>query len=269
MRDKKLTIISLGAGVQSSVMALMAAKGAITPMPDYAIFADTMAEPKAVYDWLDWLEEQLPFPVIRVSKGNLYEDIMDGTKRFATPPFFTSSPEGLGEGLLRRQCTTEYKIVPIIKKIRELAGYKPRQRIPADHVEQWIGISQDEIQRMKDANEKWINNRWPLLELRMSRLQCLEWMRDNGYNELPSKSACTFCPYHSNKAWRDMQSNDPDSWEQAVEVDNRIRKGFSKTTQRLYLHRSLVPLNQADLADPAKDQITFSFMDECDGMCGV
>lgn len=67
-------------------------------MPDYAIFADTMAEPKAVYDWLDWLEEQLPFPIIRVSKGNLLEDIMDGTKRFATPPFFTSSPEGVGEG---------------------------------------------------------------------------------------------------------------------------------------------------------------------------
>jgi len=89
----KLTVISLGAGVQSSVMALMAAKGEITPMPDYAIFADTMAEPQGVYAWLDWLEGQLPFPVIRVSKGNLYEDIMDGTKRFATPPFFTSSPD--------------------------------------------------------------------------------------------------------------------------------------------------------------------------------
>ena len=87
----KLTVISLGAGVQSSVMALMAAKGEITPMPDYAIFADTMAEPKAVYDWLDWLEEQLPFPVIRVSKGNLYEDIMDGTKRFI-PRTWRSSP---------------------------------------------------------------------------------------------------------------------------------------------------------------------------------
>ena len=66
-----------------------------------------------------------------------------------------------------------------------------------------------------------------------------------------------------------MQSNDPESWAQAVEVDERIRKGFSKTTQKLYIHRSLVPLSQADLADPAKDQITFSFMDECEGMCGV
>ena len=58
----KLTILSLGAGVQSSVMALMAARGEITPMPDCAIFADTQSEPKEIYDWLDWLETQLAFP---------------------------------------------------------------------------------------------------------------------------------------------------------------------------------------------------------------
>lgn len=65
----KLVVLSLGAGVQSSVMALMAAKGQITPMPDYAIFADTQAEPDHLYFWLDWLEKQLPFPVIRVTRG--------------------------------------------------------------------------------------------------------------------------------------------------------------------------------------------------------
>lgn len=64
--DRVKHIISLGAGVQSSTMALMAAAGEITPMPDCAIFADTQAEPKSVYKWLDWLEGQLPFPVIRV-----------------------------------------------------------------------------------------------------------------------------------------------------------------------------------------------------------
>ena len=57
-----INVLSLGAGVQSSTMALMAAKGEITPMPDCAIFADTQAEPQSVYDYLDWLEKQLPFP---------------------------------------------------------------------------------------------------------------------------------------------------------------------------------------------------------------
>src|SRR5215475_6635832 len=68
-----LTVISLGAGVQSSTMALMAAHGEIEPMPKCAIFADTQDEPHSVYTWLDWLEKQLPFPVVRVTAGRLSE----------------------------------------------------------------------------------------------------------------------------------------------------------------------------------------------------
>lgn len=64
-------ILSLGAGVQSSTLALMFKHGELTPMPDAAIFADPQAEPKRVYTWLDWLESQLPFPVYRVSRGSL------------------------------------------------------------------------------------------------------------------------------------------------------------------------------------------------------
>lgn len=119
-------IISLGAGVQSSTMALMASHGEITPMPDCAIFADTGAEPKRVYEWLDWLETQLPFPVYRVMHGegllaNLMLEIKRSGKkdRFVSIPFFTDSHNG---GMVRRQCTKEYKITPIEKKVRELVG---------------------------------------------------------------------------------------------------------------------------------------------------
>ena len=47
-----INVLSLGAGVQSSAMALMAAKGEITPMPDCAIFADTQAEPQSTTIWI-------------------------------------------------------------------------------------------------------------------------------------------------------------------------------------------------------------------------
>ena len=69
-----MNIISLGAGVQSSVMALMAARGEIDTMPDCAVFSDTQWEPKKVYEHLNWLEKQLPFPVYRVTNGNLRND---------------------------------------------------------------------------------------------------------------------------------------------------------------------------------------------------
>src|SRR5580765_8186785 len=82
MRLSSLRVISLGAGVQSTTMALMAAHGEITPMPDCAIFADTQWEPQAVYDHLRWLSSPnvLPFPVHAVTAGNLRQDIMNRSK---------------------------------------------------------------------------------------------------------------------------------------------------------------------------------------------
>ena len=264
-----MNILSLGAGVQSSTLALMAAKGEISPMPDCAIFADTGWEPKRVYDWLDWLESQLPFPVYRVSKGNIRDDIVSalGSRRFASIPFFTES-DSKGGGLLRRQCTREYKVEPITKKVRELMGLKPRQRAKGViDVTMWIGISTDEIIRMKPNRETWITNRWPLIEEKMSRQDCIDWMSKNGYPK-PEKSSCIGCPYHNDLAWRDMKNDDIDSWSDAVEVDKVIRGGIRGTKQRLFMHRSLKPLDEIDFRTLEDIGQLNMFNDECEGLCG-
>lgn len=263
-------VISLGAGVQSSTMALMFARGELEPMPDCAIFADTGAEPEAVYRWLDWLEAQLPFPVHRVMwKDGLLQNIIDsiGGGRFAGAPFYTESGTKR-EGQLRRQCTREFKVQPITKKLRELVGLKKGQRAPRETlVTQFIGISYDESIRMKPSREHWIDHRWPLVDLEMRRLDCLAWMESHGYPR-PSRSACTFCPYHSDKEWRDLQSQ-PADFAQAVEIDNLIRNGVRGTKEKLYLHRSLKPIDEIDF-DSAEDKgQQVMFADECEGMCGV
>lgn len=267
-KPKKMAIpeyLSLGAGVQSSTIAFMAAYGEITPMPKGAIFADTGAEPSGVYEWLKWMEELLPFPVHRVmEKDGLKAAILGSTSGFFAAPFYTTSANG--GGLTRRQCTREFKIAPITRKLRELEGIKPRQHAKGTVAIQWIGISWDEMQRMKEPRVKWLKHRWPLIEKQMTRLHCLEWMRDHNF-PLPQKSSCTFCPYRDNASWRDMKTNDPESWVDAVAMDEAIRD--RDKPQQLYVHRSMSPLADADLADPAKDQIVMSFMDECEGMCGV
>ena len=182
------SIISLGAGVQSTTMALMAACGEIGPMPDGAIFADTGAEPQGVYRHLDWLEKQLPFPIYRVSVGNLREEIVAamtglGHRMDARPPFFTSSG-----GMLRRQCTQDFKILPITRKVRELIGLKKGQRGPKTPVvEQWIGISCDEAMRMKPSRLTYIKHRWPLIEKEMRRSHCLSWNIAKGYPKPPEE----------------------------------------------------------------------------------
>ena len=264
-----LNIISLGAGVQSSTMALMAAEGELTPMPDCAIFADTGAEPKHVYDFLDYVESLVPFPVYRVMEGKGLErrtiSALEAGE-FSPVPFRTESA-GSGGGMLRRQCTGEFKIKPIERKVRELVGLKKGQRGPKEvAVQQWIGISMDESVRMKPSRVKWIEHIWPLIEKDMYRYDCINWMREHGYRE-PSKSACYFCPYHDNATWQNMKDHDPDSWERAVKMDELIRNGVRGTTEKLYLHRSMQPLTECDF-DPARDQFDM-FDHECEGMCGV
>lgn len=230
MIKNDLEAISLGAGVQSTTMALMAAKGLIEPMPDCAIFADTKWEPPAIYKHLDWLETQLPFPVYRVSAGNLREDVVNGTymgKESSTGTVINAIPAFVSTGgMIGRHCTTKYKIDPIIRQIRELLGVKRKQHVKQGvRVRQWMGISTDEAMRMKDSRHHYITNYYPLIDLGMSRADCEMWF-NMYFPERPplQKSACMGCPYHSMNYWYDMKHNRPDEFEDACEVDDSLRK---------------------------------------------
>ena len=270
--DPALRVISLGAGVQSTVMALMAAHGEIGPMPDCSIFADTGWEPQGVYDHLDWLEKQLPFPTYRVSVGNIRDDHIAGLNTtgqcFASIPMFTANG-----GMGRRQCTAEYKVAPIRKRQRELLGVQPQRRVPkGTEVEQWLGISTDEAGRIKPSRDKWQINHWPLIDADMSRQDCIKWFDAKYPARQLSKSACIGCPFHNNNNWRDLRDNDPVSWQDAVEFDKAIRHNGSKLVgmkEQQFLHRACVPLDEVDL-DTAEDrgQLNF-FINECEGMCGL
>ncbi len=245
-----LRVLSLGAGVQSSTLALMMAKGEIEPV-EHAIFADTQSEPRAVYAWLDWLEKQLPFPVHRVTAGNLAEDVLlsdTDESKYMLPTF--TLPAGMG----KRQCTSHYKLTPIRRKIRELSGGAP--------VEQVIGISYDEALRMKSSGVKYITNVYPLVERKITRGHCLEWLIAN-FGRVAPKSACKFCPYHDNEAW---QALEPDELEWVYVFDETIR---NLDSVKQYLHADRKPLREVDLRTPRQHGQTSMFGNECEGLCGV
>lgn len=168
-------------------MALMAVHGEIQPLPDCAIFADTQSEPKQVYDWLNYLEEILPFPVYRVTQGDLSAKIgkkPNGRFDYMPLPAFVQGGDGRA-ALLNRSCTRDFKIDPIRRKVRELIGLTRRRSPKEPIVVQWIGISADEVQRARPSREPWVQHRWPLLELRRTRAHCLEWMEAHGYPKPP------------------------------------------------------------------------------------
>ena len=276
-REPAIRSISLGAGVQSTVLALMADRGEYgLPKPDVAVFADTGWEPPHVYEHLDWLQSQLSFEVVRVNNGNLRENIMKGVnpagKPYLTIPAFLVNPDG-SPALASRQCTSYYKIKPIHDYLRRRLGLQYGRRAPkAVYAEVWMGISADEALRAKPSREEWIESRFPLVELEFSRGQLLNWFNEHYPDRYLPRSSCIGCPYHTNAEWKWLRDNDPESFQDAIEVDNALRNdpivkaGISKRGNA-YLHRLRRPLDEIDLSStPDYDSV---MLDECEGVCGI
>jgi len=269
-KKKHLRVLSLGAGVQSSTLALMIEHGEI-PMVDCAIFSDVGAEPKKVYDWLEYLKSKLSYPVHTVQWRNLKQDIIDASQgKYGgfTAPFYTMNIETEKKGLLRRQCTNDYKIKPVIKKIRSLLGYEKGERVAKDtKVELVMGISYDEMQRMKTNQHFYIENQYPLVERAIRRNHCIEWMEKNNYPK-PPRSACTFCPFHSNEEWRRIKEN-KEEWNEVVKLDKILRENETSLNSHLYLHKDCKPIDEVDLREKDEQTGQYSLLDECEGMCGI
>lgn len=275
----QLRILSLGAGVQSSTVALMSARGEL-PRFDAAIFADTGWESTRVYAWLDWLETQLPFPVVRVKRagpnlGDMWLEVASGDRSregSALPGMFLT-----GDGMSPFQCSKEFKTRVVLREIRRMIGLKPRQRGPKDiTVEQTLGIDVGEMFRMKDSEAPFVRNVFPLIDLRMRRGDCLRWMEERQYPE-PPRSSCIFCPFRSDQEWWDLQQTCPEDFARAIEFDRAIRPGWPRMEGQAFLHKSLKPLGSIDFSPPPD---LFSMMDDvvpgdwgtkqdCEGACGV
>lgn len=257
-------VLSLGAGVQSSTLALMFAKGEFEYMPDCAIFADTQAEPLEVYQWLDWLKSQLPFPLYIVSKGNLKEHVLQIKKNKKNSnyikmgiPAYTLKDDG-SKGILMRHCTSDFKINPIQKQVKKLYG--------KENVNMLLGISIDEAIRMKPSRVKNIVNQYPLIDKGMTRNDCLRWMESNQYPK-PPRSACVFCPYHSNHEWHRLKTEYPNEFQKAVEFEKQMQFNSDGILQTIpFLHPSLKPLDTVQFKDEKQVEL---FGNECEGMCGI
>jgi len=204
--DNPIRVLSFGAGVQSSTLLRMMIHGEIETV-QHAVFSDTGWEPKAVYEHMRVMRSEAEAAGIQfhiVSNGNIRDDALDINKRFAAMPLHVVNRSGAA-ALGRRQCTSEYKIKPLVAKQREIAGLLPGQRCKEHRITTVIGISWDEVQRMKDPLFPWIVNEYPLVDKRLTRQDCLTWNDKHGYAR-PPRSSCIGCPFHSNAEWRAIKA---------------------------------------------------------------
>lgn len=261
--------------MQSSTVLLMSCRG-VLPKLDAAIFADTRWEPKAVYRWLERVlipeSEKAGIPLHVVTKGNIKDDALRSRMRadeykqieggrWASMPLYTQLKDKDGEGQIRRQCTKEYKIDPVQRRARQIM-----ERGGMTEIRLWMGISGDEMRRMRMSKVRWIEHVYPLIfgfDRPWHRHDCLRWLKDNGFPDAP-RSACIGCPYRSAKEWKSLT---PEEWADAVDFDKAIRK-IGGLTAETYLHRSCKPLDQVDL-ESLEDKGQQNWLNECEGMCGV
>jgi hypothetical protein len=254
-----LKVVSLGWGIQSFTLAAMVALGELEPVA-FAIHANTTHEFSGTYafaaKWTPWLEERGVKVVTVRNEANPIPD-----NKVVDIPAFTIGKHNM-DGQLNRHCTGDWKIAPMRRHIQSIRAGQP--------VEQWIGISLDEFQRMRDSDVKYITNRYPLVEKRMTRNDCVKWLLAHGL-EVPPKSACTFCPFHSAAEWRKIKAS-PADWLEAVTVDRAIRR--ARPPYDLFVHSKRIPLEDVDLRTP-EEKGQMSIFDEpdengeCSGVCFI
>jgi hypothetical protein len=275
----QMKILSLGLGRQSTALYYLSSLNVIERF-DYAIFADTGAEKKSTYDYLEylkkWQKKNNGIEIIVANYKNLYRDLKNvKLKDFRAIPAFTQNSRN-EKGMLKRQCTTHYKIRQVNKKIKELYGLSGKQHYPLTSV--YIGITIDEIQRAKYPQEGWKIQIYPFLNfasyknvfesckynLFYTAQDCINYIKSLRV-PIPSKSSCTFCPYNTNSDFAQMKKYHVSDFAQALDIDETIRdSSHKKIKDNLYIHESCKPLFKVDLKSENNNLFNCS-----DGYCAI
>ena len=236
-----MKILSCGAGMQSTALALMSCENALAarkgweipnkdvPIYDLVIFCDLGMEPSWVLMQWQFIEKACDSAGIphKLLHTDLYGHLMEnfGERRTVSIPWWTLGDDGK-KSKMPRNCTIDFKIEMISKYIRwEVLGYRKGQRLK-DHDkkahEMHMGFSLEEERRCNESPNPMFVNKFPLVRMGWTRAEsyayCLDvWGLDT------KASACSFCPFHQNYFFKYLKENHPDEYAAVVEVDNLLR----------------------------------------------
>jgi hypothetical protein len=244
------TIWSYGGGTQSVAIAVLILQGRL-PKPDAVLIADTGRELSTTWDYMAEVTgpalERIGLPIQIVGTEYSRYDLMKSGRNLL--PAFTTQGDGIGK--LPTYCSNEWKQRPVRRWLRTHGHHD---------CDVWLGISTDEIERMKPSGLQWYRHVYPLIELvPTSRAGCVALVEGYGW-PTPPKSRCWMCPNQSPGAWQQMKRNQPDEFRQAIGLE----KDIQRTDPHLWLHSAAIPL--ADAVELSEAQ--HSLFDGCDsGYC--
>lgn len=257
-----MKILSCGAGMQSTALALMSCENArdgikypLVPIYDAIIFCDLRSEAAWVYAQVEFIsnacrESGIPFYVLDT---DLYGVFMRnfGSGHVTSIPFWSIGVDGK-KAKMRRHCTIDFKILKIQQFVRyQLLHYRWREKLREEDRgahELHIGFSAEERQRIFDSYHPMFVNKFPLAEMGLTRADnyryCLEtWGLDT------KASACTFCPFHRNYFFRHLKKHHPKNYAALIAFDQKLEREQPNTMikSKLFISRSRKRI--ADLTD--------------------
>lgn len=277
-KHKNLKILSCGAGQQSTALALMSCENKISkrnrfplvPIYDAIIFCDLGGEREWVYDQVEFIAEtckraDIPFYVLKGK--NLMNDYLEnyGTARVVTVPFWSIDENGK-KGKMTRHCTIDYKIVQMQNFVRwNLLGYRKGERTKPEDIgahEMHIGFTSEERQRIFDSKHKLFVNKYPMVEMGLTRADNYAYVRE--YWGLETKgSACLFCPFHTNYFFKECKENCHKDYDMLLSFDEKLENGVPNKRigvpdSKVFISRSRKRIKDL-LPEECEDKETFIY----------
>ena len=272
-----MKILSFGAGMQSTALALMACENAMNdpapypmvPVYDAVIFCDLGLEPLWVHAQMEFTRKACEEAGIffKVLDTPLYQDFVEnfGERRTISIPWWTLRKDG-HKSKMPRYCTLDYKVETISKYVRwELLGYRKGQRLRLEDVkahEMHMGFSFEEKHRCKENPNRMFVNKYPLVDMQLVRADNYRYILEHWGLDTKA-SACAFCPFHRNYFFQYIRDHEPSTYGAVLDVDHLLRDKNPKPPMDsdLFISRSrkrLMDLTDEDCNDA-----------ECFEYCGM
>jgi len=220
-----------GGGVQSVAIAALIYTGKL-PKPNHSWIVDVGHEKSSTFEYVKEILQPKLLEVgveLHIIKTLDYADnLFFGNKNAMKLPLYLIE-NGIVKKLSTR-CSNSWK-TRISNKWLKSKGVK--------RCDKWLGISIDEKQRVASSRLKWNVNKYPLVDMGITRSDCIDLIARMGWPK-PDHSFCYICPNQSDMQWQQTKENYPDDFRKAVEAEKEIRG----VNPNMFLHRSCNPLDE-------------------------